>query len=416
MWGGGGTELFPKVFPYFVLKELQLSSYGGFTFYLSARADYMKRMPVMGETAVSPDWGLVANSGADFLVARESDLQKGALNSVLGKAKNEDIYRLPNGVLIVPLRNPAESALSSGEVLFDNGYFKISPAISKPKLLNVAIGKSVRQSSVGGGDARLAVDGNTDGEFARGSVTHSGREANAWLEIDLGQVETIDNVSVWNRTDCCGERLHDYWLFISETPFLSSDTAAILRKRPSVWSQINPTPNPKSVIKTHHAKGRYVRIQFSGAQPIEDSFLSIAEVEVFRSNQSVGANPSQVSFTATDLKVNQFNNNFANYMSIDFETPAPATVQYLFWDNPRLKYYLNGNRVNLTEKDGQLGIDVPAGHNTFEIKYRHWALSVFWIFYTLYALFFFWALIREIYFKYTTLAKLMRFGYLVGRK
>lgn len=390
MWGAGGTELFPKVFPYFVLNELQLSSYGGFTFYLSARADYMKRMPVMGETAVSPDWELIVNSGADFVVARESDLQKGALISVLGKARNADIYRLPNGVSIVPLRNPAERALSSDEVLFDNGYFKISPAISKPKLQNIAIGKSVRQSSDGGGVARLAVDGNTDGDFSHGSVTHSGREVNAWLEIDLGQVESIDSVRIWNRTDCCGERLRDYLIFISEIPFLASDTASVLRSRPLVWSQINPTPNPKSVIKTHQTKGRYVRVQLGGAQPIEDSFLSIAEVEVFRSDPSVGPNQSQTSLTATDMKVNQFTNNFANYLSLDFESPAPATLQYLFWDNPRLKYYLNGNRVNFIEKDGLRGIDVAAGHNLIEIQYRHWPLNIFWVFYASYALVLLW--------------------------
>lgn len=392
MWGPGGTELFPKVFPYFVLKEMQLSSYGGFTFYLSARADYMKKMPVMGEVAVSPDWELVANSGADFVVARESDLQEGALNTVLAKAKIEDIYRLANGVLIVPLRAPTEKTLSSEEVLFDNGYFKVTPTLSTQKSLNIAIGKTVRQSSVGGGDARLAVDGNTDGDFAHGSVSHSGKDVNAWFDIDLGDVESIDSMKIWNRTDCCGERLHDYWVFISETPFLASDTSAMLRARPTVWSQINSIPNPKSTIKTHGVKGRYVRVQLDGTQPIEESFLSLAEVEVYRSNKSQVAASAPSSPVASAVKVNKFDTNFASYLRLDFETTAPATIQYLFWDNPRLKYYLDGNRVNFTDKDGLRGIDVPAGHHMIEIKYRHWPLTVFWIFYTAFALILLWVL------------------------
>lgn len=392
MWGLGGTELFPKVFPYFVLKEMRLSSYGGFTFYLSARADYMRRMPVMGEVAVSPDWELIANSGADFVVARESDLQNGALNTVLTRVKDEDVYRLANNVLVVPLLPQAEKAISSTELLFDNGYFKISPAISRANLTNVAIGKPARQSSYGGGDAKLAVDGNTDGDFANGSVSHSGQEANAWLEIDLGQVEAIDNVKIWNRTDCCGERLHDYWLFISETPFLTGDTASDLQARPSVWGQINPKPNPKITIKTPDVKGRYVRLQMEGKQPIEESFLSLAEVEIFRSNQSEVINSAQVSNKVSELKVDRFITNFANYLQLEFETSVPATLQYLFYDNPRLNYYLNGNRVNLIDKDGLSGIDVPAGHNSFEIKYRHWPLRIFWIFYTLYASVLFWML------------------------
>lgn len=392
MWGPGGTELFPKVFPYFVLKEMRLSSYGGFTFYLSARADYMKRMPVMGEVAVSPDWELLENSGADFIVARGSDLQKGALNTVLAKVKSEDIYKLANDVLIVPLRTPTEKALSLEEVLFDNGYFKISPTISKTKLLNIAIGKSVRQSSAGGGDARLAVDGNTDGDYTHGSVSHSGRDANAWLEIDLGQVELIDSLRIWNRTDCCGERLSDYWIFISEAPFLASDTAPILQTRKSVWSQLNLTPNPKSTIKTPRVKGQYVRVQLAGTQHIEESFLSLAEVEVFRSDQSVTTTSAEVPITEANLIVNQFTTNYANYLHLDFESDAPVTIQYMFWDNPRLKYFLNGNRVNFTEKDGLRGIDVTSGRNIIEIKYTHWPLNIFWIFYSLYALVLLWVL------------------------
>lgn len=395
MWGPGGTELFPKVFPYFVLKEMRLSSYGGFTFYLSARADYMRKMPVMGEVAVSPDWELIAEGGADFVVARESDLQKGALSSVLRKIQNEDIYRLGNNIVIVPLRAQTGKPLSSGEVLFDNGYFKILPTRTKPmpKLLNVAVGKSAKQSSsVSGGDARLAVDGNTDGDFAHGSVSHSGQDANAWLDIDLGKVEPIDSVRIWNRTDCCGERLHDYWIFISETPFLASDTASLLRTRPSTWAQMNPQPNLKSTIKTPQERGRYVRVQLSGTQPIGESFLSLAEVEIFRSDSSAVANPAQVSTTASKFKVNQFTTNYASYLRLEFETPAPATVQYLFWDNPRLKYYLNGKHATVVEQNGLRTIEVPAGHNTIEIKYRHWPLTMFWVFYSMFALALMWVL------------------------
>jgi hypothetical protein len=389
MWGPGGTEYFPKVFPYFVLKEMKLSSYGGFTFYLSARADYMQRMPVMGEVAVSPDWELVANTGADFVVARESDLQSGALSLILAKADSGDIYRLANGVIIVPLRAQAGKTIQSKDVLFDNGYFRISPAISKPSLSNIALGKVARQSSIGGGEAGLAVDGNTDGDFVHGSVSHSGRDANAWLEVDLGQVEPIDNVRIWNRTDCCGERLRDYWVFISETPFGVNDTASTLRARPSVWAQINSTPNPRSTIKTPNVNGRYVRVQLDGTQPNDASFLSLAELEVFRSDQS-GVISIQSSDSKPDLKLGHFFSNFASNLRLDFEVSAPVTVQYLFWDNPRLSYYLNGNRVKLNDRDGLRGIDVTLGHNTVEVKYSHWPLNIFWALYSTYGLLLIW--------------------------
>ena len=392
MWSEGGVETFPKVFPYFVLKEIQLSSYGGFTFYLSARADYMSKMPVRGNVEVKPDWEYIVNSGADFVVARESDLQKGALSSMFAQTKHKDLYKLPNGAVIVPLRELTENSHLTEDVLFDNGYFKISSTNSKKKLINIAVGKSVRQSSGGRSNAKLAVDGNTDGDFTHGSVTHSGKDANAWFEIDLGQVESIDSVRVWNRTDCCGERLRDYWMFISEYPFRTNETAQMLQKRPSTWSKINLTPNPKSTIKTHGVQGRYVRIQFSGTQPLAESFLSLAEIEVFRSVQNEGNTLTKDINSKSDLKVDKFTTDYASYLRLDLDSSAPSIVQYLFWDNPRLNYYLNGERVKLTGKDGVRKLEVPAGHNTIEIKYRHWPLKIFWFLYTMYALMFLWFL------------------------
>ncbi|MFT5527391.1 MAG: hypothetical protein ACI9HK_005373, partial [Pirellulaceae bacterium] len=64
----------------------------------------------------------------------------------------------------------------------------------------------VRQSSVDfNSPASNAVDGNHDGRF--GSCSCTKLEPNAWWEVDLGGVFPIDSVAVWNRTDCCPERL-----------------------------------------------------------------------------------------------------------------------------------------------------------------------------------------------------------------
>jgi len=411
---GEGVEYFPKSFPYFVLNELQLSSYSGFNFYLSTRADYMERMPLEGQRVVlSPDWEMVTNTGADFVVAFASDVQGGALGSVLAKTNKEDIYRLPNDVVVVPLRSQAEKSDPFGATVFDNGYFKVSPGVIEDdrNRVNIAKGRPALQSSTfGGGVAMLAVDGNTDGNFNHGSVTHTQRDANAWLEVDLGKVEPIDSLKVWNRTDCCGSRLRDYWVFISEAPFLSSDTAPGLRKRPATWSSINLTPNPKGTIRTGGVKGRYVRIQLGAAQPIEESYLSIAELEVFRSEISQGIVSPQQAGAASDLKVAGFTTNNANYLRLDLESSVPANVEYLFWNNPRLKYYLNGKRVTTVDREGLRAINVPAGRNTIEIRYRHWPLTLFWVLYALYALALLWVLIPT---KFTHTVRRTFFGQLL---
>jgi hypothetical protein len=81
---------------------------------------------------------------------------------------------------------------------------------------------------------------------------------------------------VWNRTDCCGSRLGDYWIFISDTPFLSTDTPATLQNRPGTFASHQTTaPNPSTGIPVG-AQGRYVRVQLSFA-----GYLSLAEVQVF---------------------------------------------------------------------------------------------------------------------------------------
>ena len=52
--------------------------------------------------------------------------------------------------------------------------------------INLALHKYAHQSSqYGGASADLAVDGNTDGNFFNGSVTHTLNDTNAWWEVDI---------------------------------------------------------------------------------------------------------------------------------------------------------------------------------------------------------------------------------------
>jgi RHS repeat-associated protein len=143
---------------------------------------------------------------------------------------------------------------------------------------NLALNRSARQSStaIGTAPASNAVDGNTDGNFNDGSVTHTGFDANAWWEVDLGSAGTISNVTIWNRTDCCLDRLTDYWVFVSNTPFLDTDTPASLQNHPGTWSSHQTSsPNPSVTVGVGGFIGRYVRVQLSGT-----NYLHLAEVQV----------------------------------------------------------------------------------------------------------------------------------------
>ena len=111
--------------------------------------------------------------------------------------------------------------------LIGAGFIQIRSAAGQST--NLALNKTATQSSTitgNGGNpvAGSAVDGNTDGNFNNGSVSHTNADANAWWQVDLGSSATISSITIWNRTDCCSDRLSDYWVFVSNTPFLSTDT------------------------------------------------------------------------------------------------------------------------------------------------------------------------------------------------
>ncbi|MFN6164572.1 MAG: DUF1553 domain-containing protein [Planctomycetota bacterium] len=67
---------------------------------------------------------------------------------------------------------------------------------------NIALKGAATQSSESyAGSAPRAVDGNTSGNYAQNSVTHTKATENPWWEVDLGAEFPAETVAVWNRTD-----------------------------------------------------------------------------------------------------------------------------------------------------------------------------------------------------------------------
>jgi hypothetical protein len=156
---------------------------------------------------------------------------------------------------------------------------------------DLAQGKSASQSSTLPGTplAGVAVDGNTDGSFFDNSVTATNLELSPWWQVDLGASVTVGSVVVWNRTDCCVSRLSDYWVFLSNTPFLSTDTPSSLQFRAGTTAfHLTSAPNPSTTVTVSPAQYRYIRVQLTGAD-----YLSLAEVQVY------GAGGAPASKTAT---------------------------------------------------------------------------------------------------------------------
>ena len=93
-------------------------------------------------------------------------------------------------------------ALKSGQ----SGFLTLSEVEVFVEKNNIARSGKATQSSVGyNSPAAKAIDGNHNGSF--GSCSCTNEEPNAWWEVDLGGAFPIDSVAVWNRSDCCPERL-----------------------------------------------------------------------------------------------------------------------------------------------------------------------------------------------------------------
>jgi len=139
---------------------------------------------------------------------------------------------------------------------------------------NIALNKQATQSSTEfGGTANRAVDGNTSGIFTDGSITSTAGGFQDWWEVDLGGASTIQSVNVYNRTECCGDRLNNSYVLVSDTPF-GTRTLSQLLADPT----INSYPigqAPALLTLSVNRSGRYVRVQLSGS-----NYLSLAEVQV----------------------------------------------------------------------------------------------------------------------------------------
>ncbi|NEE00893.1 glycosyl hydrolase family 95 catalytic domain-containing protein [Phytoactinopolyspora halotolerans] len=142
--------------------------------------------------------------------------------------------------------------------------------------LNHALGRSASQSSTAhGGAPQRAVDGDTSGVYGAGSVTHTDFQPESWWQVDLGESQDISEIAIWNRTDCCSDRLTDFYVHVSEEPFASAALEDTLADD-AVWSYHHAGQGGTPSIVDVDRSGRYVRVQLAS-----DNALSLAEVQVF---------------------------------------------------------------------------------------------------------------------------------------
>ena len=130
----------------------------------------------------------------------------------------------------------------------------------------------------GGGAAANAVDGNVmiDGNIGHGDhCTHtddSGSSLSPWWMVDLGQVRAVRAIKIWNRGDCCSDRLQGFDIRIGTSASSYSTATACFTGGTA------PLTSPFTVQVDCEGSGRYLYIGLPG----RSAYLTLCEVEVYQ--------------------------------------------------------------------------------------------------------------------------------------
>ncbi len=100
---------------------------------------------------------------------------------------------------------------------------------------NIALQGVARQHSTAyDGPAELAIDGDTNGDYQKKSVTHTETVDDPWWELDLGADSSIERIAIWNRTD---NNLH--------TRLKNFSVELLDAQREVIWrKELSDSPNP----------------------------------------------------------------------------------------------------------------------------------------------------------------------------
>jgi len=147
---------------------------------------------------------------------------------------------------------------------------------------NVALRKPTTSSSIykateavdkgASGEPSKAVDGNTSQVFSQNSMALTNVGPNQFWQVDLAGNFKISNIRIFNRTDCCSERIVGATLQI-----LGQDGKVVAQTMINQSSPAYDIPIAQ-MASTTGGVGRFVRII---SAPKADNYLQLAEVEVY---------------------------------------------------------------------------------------------------------------------------------------
>jgi hypothetical protein len=194
--------------------------------------------------------------------------------------------------------------------------------------------KDTYQNNQGIAGAEKAIDGSTNGQWVSGptnSVTHTATGSNTWWQGDLGVIVAINRVTLFNRINCCADRLDDFYILVSDVDLAGM---TLLQARNAASTEVfeaNRVPslsnsdNSKTYMLPVATTGRYIAI-FKQANNV----LSLAEVEAYGDAQAQDTLAPQVVFSPDkDLLSISVNQSFS-YPEVTCNDPGGAPISPTF--------------------------------------------------------------------------------------
>ncbi|WP_240359634.1 Vps62-related protein [Pyxidicoccus trucidator] len=225
--------------------------------------------------------------------------------------------------------------LTEAELLGEGPVDEVEAALGA----NLALGKPALQSSNyphGGGEAMRAVDGNTSGNWGHNSVTHTDNQLQPWWQVDLQGIQPLSNVVLYNRTDCCSERLQNFRVRVSDDGMSWQDYP---------FAGVAPVQSTFAINRP----ARYVRVQLDGT-----GILSLAEVQVFAPTQPAhgGVRFGNTVYGRWSGSGGRAPLSAANrQLIVDFEGPSETVTFQLTSSANSYLYLLDANGNVLAEDD-----------------------------------------------------------------
>uniref|UniRef100_UPI0037E707F7 uncharacterized protein n=1 Tax=Semicossyphus pulcher TaxID=241346 RepID=UPI0037E707F7 len=140
-------------------------------------------------------------------------------------------------------------------------------------LANVALDGKAVQSSTVYWTASVAINGDRNGVFTKESCTHTASQSSPWWRVDLLAVHRIRAVAIFNREDCCPDRLIGAQILIGNSQLYDSKE----NSRCGIISSVAGTSS--HTFLCGDMEGRYVFVVIEG----QNKFLTLCEVEVYAS-------------------------------------------------------------------------------------------------------------------------------------